>query len=226
MESSNPDATLGLQTYGREFNFDNTLILDTKSTSYVVSIPSSRAAEEKINARINMQLMNFMKNTIMKILPQAKENYIEAKRSGYPFNPFGTGLDYTATYNEKGILSMYRDYYEYLGGAHPTTTRSSDTYDLKTGRVLPLQSFFPRGCDYVEKLIKEIRAQAEKNFAENPGIYFDNYPELILKYFNSESFYISPNGLTIYYQQYDLGPYAVGILEFTISFDKLKEMCK
>ena len=70
-------------------------------------------------------------------------------------------------------------------------------------------------------LIQEIIAQAEENLKENPFIYFDDYKNLIIKNFNPHSFYMSPDGITIYYQQYDIAPYSTGIVEFTIPYTKI-----
>ena len=53
-------------------------------------------------------------------------------------------------------------------------------------------------------------------------MYFDDYQDLIKKNFNPQSFYLTPNGLVIYYQQYEVGPYAAGIIEFTIPYEQIR----
>jgi hypothetical protein len=47
---------------------------------------------------------------------------------------------------------------------------------------------------------------------------YDDYKPLIIKNFDKSSFYLSPEGITIYYQQYDIAPYSSGIAEFTIPY--------
>lgn len=116
------------------------------------------------------------------------------------------------------FLSVYIDKYEFTGGAHGSTVRSSDTWELSSGTNIPLYTFFKRGTDYERLLTEEIIKQAEYNMKQNPGIYFDDYKNLILKNFNQQNFYLTPQGLVIYYQQYDIAPYSTGIVEFTIPY--------
>ncbi|MFA5450192.1 MAG: DUF3298 and DUF4163 domain-containing protein, partial [Clostridia bacterium] len=189
--------------------------------NFVVSIPARRGAEERINGRINMQVMEFMRRAERELFPLAIESYKEAVAGGYPVRPFEAMLIYQVTYNENGTLSMYRDRYEYTGGAHGNTVRRSDTFSLESGRQLPLGSFFPRGVDYLKLIVENVLLQAENNMSETPGIYFDDYPELIIKYFNPSSFYLTPDGIAIYYQQYEIAPYASGIPVFIVPYEEL-----
>ncbi|HBB28743.1 MAG TPA: DUF3298/DUF4163 domain-containing protein, partial [Clostridiales bacterium] len=124
-------------------------------------------------------------------------------------------------YNDNCFLSLYTDKYEYTGGAHGNTIRTSNTWELCTGQNIYLYCFFKPYTDYTHMLIQEIIAQAEENLKENPFIYFDDYKNLIIKNFNPHSFYMSPDGITIYYQQYDIAPYSTGIVEFTIPYTKI-----
>lgn len=57
--------------------------------------------------------------------------------------------------------------------------------------------------------------------AENPGVYFDDYRKLIAQYFNEEQYYLTPQGVAIYYQQYEIAPYSTGIVVFTVPYDVL-----
>jgi len=63
--------------------------------------------------------------------------------------------------------------------------------------------------------------QADENMQQQP-IYFEDYRNLIVQHFNPASYYLSNDGLVIYYQQYEIAPYATGIVEFTIPFSVLE----
>ncbi len=52
--------------------------------------------------------------------------------------------------------------------------------------------------------------QIEAQNAAGTGAYFDNYRELVPQTFNPAQFYLTPEGLTVYFQQYDIAPYASG----------------
>lgn len=36
--------------------------------------------------------------------------------------------------------------------------------------------------------------------------------------FNDDNFFTTPAGVTVFYQQYDIAPYASGIVEFTVPY--------
>jgi len=50
------------------------------------------------------------------------------------------------------------------------------------------------------------------------NIYFDDYEKNVANYFNPKSFYLVPDGIVIYFQQYEIAPYASGIPQFTIPY--------
>ena len=104
-----------------------------------------------------------------------------------------------------------------LGGAHGNTIRTSQTWDLQFGRMLNLSYFYQNNPNYIIDILKNINKQIAKQEKNNPGIYFDNYCQLVLETFNPENFYLTKDGIVIYFQQYDIAPYSSGIREFLIS---------
>ena len=40
----------------------------------------------------------------------------EAKKNGYPFNPYGANMVYEVPFNQNGLLSIFYDQYTYTGG--------------------------------------------------------------------------------------------------------------
>ena len=45
---------------------------------------------------------------------------------------------------------------------------------------------------------------------------FEDYPYLLRNKFNQNHFFLRPGYIVIYYQQYEIAPYATGIPEFSI----------
>lgn len=187
-----------------------------------VTLRRNPQAQSSINQQIQEQVSDFARYAANDLYQQAIAAYEESQKSGFPFFGYDAVLQYTVTYNHQCHLSMYRDQYEFTGGAHGNTIRSSDTWDLTSGQNLPLASFFSPGQDYKAFLIKQILVQAEQQMQKNPGIYFEDYKTLIVKYFNEKSYYLTPAGVAIYYQQYEIAPYATGIVVFTIPYSVLQ----
>lgn len=219
-DNARPVAVLNRQKFEREYIYDGVAVLNSSFQSYVVDIPTNRQADSLINGRIGSQLSAFMKDNLARLFPDAVEAYKQAVANGYPVRAYESVLNYTATYNAGNLLSMYRDQYEYAGGAHGSTVRRSDTFSLQNGRVLPLSAFFPYGYDYTSAILQEILAKAKEIMQTEP-VFFDNYEELIVKNFNPQSYYLTQKGIAIYYQQYDIAPYSTGIVVFEIPYDRL-----
>jgi hypothetical protein len=205
-------ATINKQEYKREFIYDNVAVLNTSYESFVVDLKNYKIAENRINATIDRQIVQFLKDNEYNLFIEAVRVYKEAVENGYPIRPFESLLVYQVTHNAFGLLSSYRDRYDYTGGAHGITIRKSTTFNLKTGAVIPLDAFFPSNFNYSQFLIDEMIKIAKKD----PSIYFENYQELIIKYFNPKSYYLTEKGIAIYYQQYEIAPYSTGIVVFEI----------
>ncbi len=221
MPTQNMSATIVPRVQKQDFTYEDVLVLTVENHFFTVRLPGGGPVEAVINNRIQTQVDELNAYASTTLYENAVETYQYSKEEGFPFNAFQAGLYYKVTYNQDCFLSMYRDQFEYTGGAHPNTLRYSDTWNLRTGMVVPLSSFFPPGFNYQSLLLGLILKQADKNYAEEP-IYFENYRQLIVEMFNPQSFYLSPCGLKIYYQHYDIAPYSTGIVEFTIPYKVVK----
>lgn len=206
----------------KNYDYKNTLVLTTSLKNFKVEIANSKFAQTLINRVLLAQENYFVRNNTAYLYPQAVKNYIESQKNpnGH-FNPFGADLTYNVTYNDNCVLSFYYDTYNYTGGAHGSTIKKSNTFSLLSGRQLKLSNFFYPTTPYRRKILEEILRQARINNQQDEGLYFDDYERLIVRYFNPNSFYLTPEGIVIYYQQYDIAPYAVGMPEFLITNDLL-----
>ena len=214
-------ATINIREINCEFKYDNIEILILNIKYPIINIDNNTRSEENINNQISMQVKEYIEYATNTLYNQAMNTYTDSLKNNFPFHSYEAYMIYTITYNENCFLSLYIDKYEYTGGAHGNTIRTSNTWELCTGQNIYLYCFFMPYTDYTHMLIQEITAQAEKNLKENPYIYFDDYKDLIIKNFNPHSFYMSPDGITIYYQHYDIAPYSTGIVEFTIPYTKI-----
>ena len=212
------NADISMHEYKKTYNYNNVEVL-----KLTIKYPEIRLrnpqAENNVNNQIHMEVCDFKRyaNYLYKL---AIKRYNETLDNDYPFFIYEAYMEYTITYNENCFLSLYYDKYEFTGGAHGMTIRASNTWELCLGTHLPLSSFFWPGTDFRHLLVDEMIRQAEP-IQRNEGIYFDDYKSLINENFNEDSFYLSPSGITIYYQQYDIAPYSTGIVEFTIPYSKL-----
>ncbi|MCD7993659.1 MAG: DUF3298 and DUF4163 domain-containing protein [Clostridia bacterium] len=153
------------------------------------------------------------------LYPQAAEEANYNRVRSFPFFPYEFNVSYVVTYSQDCIFSLFSEQYTFTGGAHGSTLRTSETWDAKSGRQMTLNDFYPDNPSYIQDIQNWIQLEIAERLKANPGTYFDNYPQLLRNSFHPENFYMTPKGIVIYYQQYDIAPYSSGIPEFLLPFD-------
>ena len=156
-----------------------------------------------VQRRINYAIQNLVKKML--------------SDQGYYSNP---RTQVTASYevktNERGVLSLSLNNYAFAGGAHGMTIIKSLTFDVCTGRIYSLADLFKPGSDYqkvlsaiIEKQIKEREIPVINEFT---GIKPD------------QDYYIADKVLVVYFQLYELTPYAYGFPEFPITMYQVEDI--
>lgn len=220
MNSLNYCAGIEMCKMKRAFTYSHTTVLTLSILYPKVNLCYCPYAQDSINFQIQSQVCDFLHYVSGELYQQAVATYYESRENEFPFRRYEAVLQYEITYNQNCHLSLYRDQYLYTGGAHGGTIRMSNTLDLMSGCDIPLSCFFPADQDYRTLLIEQIIGQADENIQQNPGIYFEDYHALIMKYFHEEHYYLTPTGVAIYYQQYEIAPYSTGIVVFTIPYEE------
>jgi len=133
-------------------------------------------------------------------------------------NPCEVYFDYQLKYNRAGLLSVVLQDYQYAGGAHGSTRQTSYSIRLDSGQHYSLRDWFREDADYVSVLSAKVKEQlAVRNLEQALFEPFERIDP-------DQDYYISNLGLTVYFQQYDILPYAAGIQEFTADFADLKSL--
>ena len=154
------------------------------------------------------------------LYPQAVEAARYIQDNHPPFEMYGFTSDYEVTFNSGCITSLYTDESAYMGGAHGSVTRSSDTWDFASGKRLQLGDFYPGQPFFSQGIIQQIENQAALVIKSSGSPYYEDYPALLYSAFRADSFFLTQDGVVIYYQQYDIAPYGAGIPEFLIPFSQ------
>jgi hypothetical protein len=151
--------------------------------------------DDDIKQYINSVLMSIVNTLIV------ESEYYENPRTEV------TGR-YKIRTNEKGILSVSIEVYWFSGGAHGMTVLKSVTFDVATGRIYRLKDLFKQNADYVKRLSDIIKRQIQER----------NIPVIVdfTSIKPDQDFYIENRTLVIYFQLYELAPYAYGFVSFPI----------
>ena len=167
---------------------------------------------------------NEITNSIMKFFndsqKQAKE-YNDALPEVE--NKFVANVDFDVKKNSDNILSILIKYYKYAGGAHGYYENVAYNIDIRNGNFLTIDNLFKEGSDYKNIINEEIRNQIEeliKLDEQNKGVYEFKSIE------DKQKFYIQDDNIVVYFDLYDIAPYAAGIPEFIINVNKIDHILK
>lgn len=126
--------------------------------------------------------------------------------------------DITFSHHGDNYLSLVENIYIYTMGAHPMTIVKGHTYDINTGKKLTLDDFV-KDKEELKKYIKDWIAKQED------GMFFPEANDAVDAYFTGEyelQFAIYDKELHVIFQQYDIAPYAAGIIEINVDKSLLK----
>ena len=195
--------------------YEDTPILQYQLEYPVISSPQNLKTAEKINEfyrRKVKKLMEMIEKTLQK---EAIRDYQTSIKNKLPIHRYEVNLSYTITYNRSCTLSLYMQEYCYSGGAHGATQQSSQTWSIDTGRQLAIRELLANGRGDIAKLLEEVTRQITQDEDRQTKYFADNEKQ-VRKQFEPKQFYITKDGIVIYYQQYDIAPYATGIPTFLI----------
>jgi hypothetical protein len=122
-------------------------------------------------------------------------------------------------FNER-YISFTQQNYDYTGGAHGMPYWVPHTFDLETGNELKLSDIVANSEEEFKDIVT---AQFTEMYNVDPGMYWDDSVQYVHDETDLESaFYLTQNGLVIYYGPYELAPYAAGFQEIVVPYDKLE----
>ena len=165
--------------------------------------------EEKINSLMKNELTNFAYNQqqeAKELSKDLKENLNEMRFRYKASNTF-------EIFRTDNFISILITYYQYTGGAHGLYWYKSYIINHLQEELVELDDILTKE-NSKEIILKEINKQIKANT--------DDYFVESVDYFNEENFYLTEKGIVFYYTLYELGPYVMGIPEFLIPWNSIK----
>lgn len=149
------------------------------------------------------------------ISADAMEQYSYQDVPGFDWNgPYTDEMTYTA-YATPYAVSVNFYGQVYTGGMHPGKGNICYLFDLEAGKMVKIDDISD-GDAFRNAVAEEVLAQIEKEgLAEG---YYEDY-ETTVRQQNEVQYFFSENQVTVYFQDYTLGPYAAGYPVFTVPSD-------
>lgn len=181
--------------------------------------------EDEEAAERNIEAFNARMRSIHKDLAAQGETIAASALDAY--NEFGSlSSEYEDSADMEAvfcgdIISVRLHRSSYTGGAHPNRYTASYLFDLASGQFIdPTQiaddpeAFRTGGA---ELLLKKAESHAERN------AFWEDYPDVIARW-NEGAVQFSEEGMTVTYSPYEMGPYSIGEVEFSLSWDELSPL--
>ena len=187
-----------------------------------VSLPEPVPAADRISRRIRryyqLQCRSFLRYCEAYLLPLAAAEYRAALAASQPLPRLHAELTYQVTYNEGGLWSLYTQSREQGPGGQTALLRRGDTWDLASGYPVALSALFPRRSGWRRRLLEAVEAEAAQRTAAGVSQYHEGVRRRLRQYFNPQNFYLTGEGLAVFYPMYAIAPAMEGIPVFTLPY--------
>ena len=130
-----------------------------------------------------------------------------------------------AARHDETVVSLISLSSLYSGGSHPNSVQTAYNLDIANRLILRLEDVIAE--DGADALAKLVRAEVDGKFAfiDGGNGLFEDYGDTIdnsMQYGNMTPYwYLNDTGLVIFYNQYELGPYAAGIIKVELPYEAL-----
>ncbi|MGL6106346.1 DUF3298 domain-containing protein [Romboutsia sp.] len=184
--------------YPSFYNFKNTYF-------YVNSVILNN-----LNSTIKLDVESFKEG-----LKKEEEEYNKsAIQNALPKRNYKVFSDYAVTFNKNHVLSVILSLMGFGGDFGP---EYNDLYnyniDLLTGNNIYLKDIFNKNINY----IKVVSNYINYKISQNKDLY---YKDVVIEIPEDQAFYITDDGIVIYFGLDELSPSKMGIPKFKMSFSR------
>lgn len=136
----------------------------------------------------------------------------------------GLSIDYELIASAPKFIAILLEAHEfYPGMAHPIHEAQVLNYDLERGELLSLSALFKPGANYIEAIAAFIAARLRE---ERELEVSDLPPGIVATAENYRHWNITPTGLVITFEHYQVGPYSDGTPRFTVPWSVLGKILR
>lgn len=160
-------------------------------------------------------------------LTYAREGYAAAQAAEEDFAGYEANESYTKMLQNGRFLSFLRIQSSYTGGAHGNAVAVGDTFSLADGKRLSLADLFTLPEEETSRRVLSAVLDKMKQLSASEGAYYyDNYENIVPTVFDLHNFYLTQDAVVIFFQPYDVAPWAAGIPTVELPLKQFKDVLK
>lgn len=217
------DISNGMNTciYNLIFTKFNEDFDSTRSFSYNIQYPSFFNLKNSY-FYVKPTILDNINNTILSDVSYFKNGLIEeeqefnndAEENNLTKQKYKVISDYSVTFNKNHVLSTILNLMAFVNNSGPEYNELDNyNFDLLTGNIITLKDIFNEDVDYVDVVTKYVKYK----ISQNPDLF---YPEIDIEIPDDQSFYLTDDGVVIYFGLDEISDAKFGIPKFKMSFEK------
>lgn len=198
---------------------------DSLISYFITSCFGEKYVSEDPKKVIDLYTTNYVKDYLHDLEPMYKEDKKDKDNDSSigAWYSYYKNIETHVQHYDKSLLVYRINLNEYTGGAHGIYSTTFLNFDLTKKRPIRLDELFID--EYKEALTDLIWNQL---MAENRVTNHDELEDLGYGSTGditpSENFYLSKNGITFYYNVYEITPYAMGPVKVTIPYSMMETL--
>lgn len=147
--------------------------------------------------------------------------YTNSSGAADSFTPYTAEQFFTVELNSNGYLSIFRTLVESAEGNYSELSVASETFEMTGGGLVTGAYLYTDEDTAKERVLNIITETIE---SDESGNYYQNASELACEAFQSDCFYLTTDGIVYYFQMYELGYESLGVPEFLITYEQVKDI--
>lgn len=202
-------------------------------TGGLVLSDEEAAAYPKLNQALALEY-----DTLKKSAEEDLENLKTSAEEMVEYVQEDSNMQLSAVYTpdilraDENVVSYELFYYDYYGGAHGYNSYTGLTFDTKTGKKLGFYDVITDEDKVKSGIIQELKDK----YASEDGLVENNTPEedadTFFEYVDSKdqsgavAWSLGADRLNIYYNPYNIGSWALGVVSVSLPFEKYPDAVK
>ena len=135
------------------------------------------------------------------------------------FQPWRASLSYEVTFWEPPLISIRINIQEQGPVTPPVSLCLGEVWDCSSGYPCSLRTFLPaKPYQWKKHLTAQLQEQAQQRLDSGESLLNPNCLSVLKQTFDPDRFYLTEEGVVIFYPLYALGPYGEGIPTFTVPY--------
>lgn len=202
----------------REWTADGIPVLSA-SVSMPQPVPLTGKSARRLHRYYQLQCRSYLRYCEKMLFPQAEREYRAALATSAPLPLFHAELSYQVTYQDSRFLSLYTQSCE-TAPQQKLTLRRGDTWDLIHGYPVPLSDFFPDRSGWKRQLLALVENEIQRQEQAGISRYHEGWRKALRRHFNTQNYYLTHEGLVLFFPMYALAPAVEGIPAFLFPYGK------